>query len=253
MKLQDKVAMVTGAGSGIGQATAVLFAEEGAKVAVVDLREDAAKATVERIERAGGQGLAIRADVSKAADVQAAVNTTLARWSRLDVLYANAGVPQHPTSVEDVDEATFDQIMNVNVKGVFLCAKYAAPVFKRQRRGVLLITGSTSGIRPRPGVQSYSASKGAVHTLAKSLALELAPFGVRVVAIAPVATETPMLATFMGKKEVDEEGMTRYRGTVPLGRLNKPEDLARAALFLASEDAAMITGSTVEVDGGRCI
>jgi len=253
MKLQDRVAMVTGAGSGIGQATAVLFAEEGARVAVVDLREDAAKATVERIERAGGQGLSIRADVSKAADVQAAVNTTLARWNRLDVLYANAGVPQHPTSVEDVDEATFDQIMSVNVKGVFLCAKYAAPVFKRQGRGVLLITGSTSGIRPRPGVQSYSASKGAVHTLAKSLALELAPFGVRVIAIAPVATETPMLATFMGKKEVDEEGMTRYRGTVPLGRLNKPEDLARAALFLASDDAAMITGSTVEVDGGRCI
>src|SRR5262249_30712613 len=119
MKLTDKVAMVTGAGSGIGQATAVLFATEGAKVAVVDLREDAAKATVERIERAGGQGLAIRADVSRAADVQAAVNGTLARWSRLDVLYANAGVPQHPTSVEDVDEAIFDQIMNVNVKGVF--------------------------------------------------------------------------------------------------------------------------------------
>lgn len=253
MKLTDRVAMVTGAGSGIGQATAVLFAEEGAKVAVVDLREDAAKATVERIERAGGQGLAIRADVSKAADVQAAVSLTLARWGRLDVLYANAGVPQRPTSVEDVDEATFDQIMAVNVKGVFLCAKYAAPVFKRQRSGVLLITGSTSGIRPRPGVQSYSASKGAVHTLAKSLALELAPFGARVVAIAPVATETPMLATFMGKTEVDEEGLTRYRGTVPLGRLNRPEDLARAALFLASDDAAMITGSTVEVDGGRCI
>jgi 3-oxoacyl-[acyl-carrier protein] reductase len=253
MKLKDKVALVTGAGSGIGQATAVLFAEEGARVAVVDLREDAAKGTVERIERAGGQGLAIRADVAKAADVQVAVNQTLARWGRLDVFYANAGVPQRPTAVEDVDEATFDQIMSVNVKGVFLGAKCAAPVFKRQRSGVFLITGSTSGIRPRPGVQSYSASKGAVHALAKSLALEWAPFGARVVAIAPVATETPMLATFMGKTQVDEEGMTRYRATVPLGRLNRPEDLARAALFLASDDAAMITGSTVEVDGGRCI
>ena len=253
MKLKDKVALVTGAGSGIGQATAVLFALEGAKVAVVDVREDAAKGTTEQIERAGGHALAIRADVAKAADIQAAVNQTLARWGRLDVFYANAGVPQRPTSVEEVDEATFDQIMAVNVKGVFLGAKYAAPVFKRQRSGVLLITGSTSAIRPRPGVQCYSASKGAVHTLAKSLALELAPFGARVVAIAPVATETPMLATFMGKQEVDEEGMTRYRSTVPLGRLNRPEDLARAALFLASDDAAMITGSTVEVDGGRCI
>jgi 3-oxoacyl-[acyl-carrier protein] reductase len=253
MKLKDRVALVTGAGSGIGQATAALFAQEGAKVAVVDLREDAAKATVEQIERAGGQALGIRADVSKGADVEAAVNQTVARWGRLDIVYANAGVPQRPTSVEEVDEATFDRIMAVNVKGVFLCAKYAAGPFKRQRSGVLLITGSTSGIRPRPGVQSYSASKGAVHALAKSLALELAPFGARVVAIAPVATETPMLATFMGKTQVDEEGLTRYRATVPLGRLNRPEDLARAALFLASDDAAMITGSTVEVDGGRCI
>lgn len=253
MKLKDKVALVTGAGSGIGQATALLFAHEGAKVAVVDLREDAAKATAEQIEKEGGQALAVRADVSRAADNEAAVNQAVARWGRLDIFYANAGVPQGPTRVDEVDEATFDRIMAVNVKGVFLGAKYAAVVFKRQRSGVLLITGSTSAIRPRPGVQCYSASKGAVHALAKSLALELAPFGVRVIAIAPVATETPMLATFMGKKEVDDEGMTRYRGTIPLGRLNRPEDIARAALFLASDDAAMVTGSTFEVDGGRCI
>jgi 3-oxoacyl-[acyl-carrier protein] reductase len=253
MKLKDRVAIVTGGGSGIGRATALLFAQEGARVAVVDLREDAAKETAEQIERAGGQALAVRADVSKAADNQGAVSQTLARWGRLDIFYANAGVPQLPTSVEDVDEATFDRIIAANVKGVFLGAKSVVPVFKKQRSGVFLITGSTSGIRPRPGVQCYSASKGAVHTLAKSLALELAPFGIRVVAIAPVATETPMLPTFMGKKEVDEEGLTRYRASVPLGRLNQPEDLARAALFLASDDAAMITGSTVEVDGGRCI
>lgn len=253
MKLKDRVAIVTGGGSGIGRATALLFAQEGARVAVVDLREDAAKATAEQIERAGGQALAVKADVSKAADNQAAVSQTLARWGRLDIFYANAGVPQFPTSIENVDEATFDRIIAANVKGVFLGAKCAVPVFKKQRSGVFLITGSTSGIRPRPGVQCYSASKGAVHTLAKSLALELAPFGIRVVAIAPVATETPMLPTFMGKKEVDEEGLTRYRASVPLGRLNQPEDLARAALFLASDDAAMITGSTVEVDGGRCI
>jgi 3-oxoacyl-[acyl-carrier protein] reductase len=253
MKLKDKVALITGAGSGIGQATALLFAREGARVAVVDVREEAAKATAQEIERAGGQALALRADVSRAADNQAAVEQTVARWGRLDIFYANAGVPERPTPVEDVDEATFDRIMAVNVKGPFLGVKYAAPIMKRQRSGVILFTGSTSAVRPRPGVQCYSASKGAVHVMAKSLALELAPFGIRVVTIAPVATETPMLPAFMGKDKVDDEGMARYRATVPLGRLNQPEDLARAALFLASDDAAMITGTALEVDGGRCI
>ena len=253
MKLMDRIAVVTGAGSGIGRASALMFAREGARVAVVDLEEVTAKATAEEIERAGGQALAIRADVSKAADNEALIGQTLARWGRLDVFFANAGVPQFPTPIEDVEEATFDRIMSVNVKGVFLGAKYALRVMKRQKSGVFLVTASTSAIRPRPGVQSYSASKGAVVTLVKSLALESAPFGVRVVAIAPVATETPMLATFMGKTAVDEEGMTRYRATVPLGRLNTPDDLARVAVFLASDDAAMITGTCVEVDGGRCI
>jgi 3-oxoacyl-[acyl-carrier protein] reductase len=253
MKLKDRVALVTGAGSGIGQASALLFAREGAKVAVVDVREEAAKQTAQRIEGAGGEALVIRADVARAADNQLAVEQTLARWGRLDIFYANAGVPQWPTAVESVDEAVFDQIMAVNVKGVFLGIKHVAPIMKKQRSGVILITGSTSGIRPRPGVQCYSASKGAVHALGKSLGLELAPFGIRVVSIAPVATETPMLPTFMGKQAVDEEGMTRYRGTIPLGRLNRPEDIAQAAVFLASDDAAMITGATVPVDGGRCI
>lgn len=253
MKLMDRIAVVTGAGSGIGRATASMFAREGARVAVVDLEEATAKATAEEIERAGGQALAIRADVSKAADNEAVVGQTVARWGRLDVFFANAGVPQFPTPIEDVEEATFDRIMSVNVKGVFLGAKYALRVMKHQKSGVFLATASTSAIRPRPGVQSYSASKGAVVTLVKSLALESAPFGVRVVAIAPVATETPMLATFMGKTAVDEEGMTRYRATVPLGRLNTPDDLAKAAVFLASDEAAMITGTCIEVDGGRCI
>lgn len=253
MKLDGRIALVTGAGSGIGRASALLFAREGARVAVVDLREDAAKETVQAIEQAGGQALALRADVSRAADNEAAVAAAVARWGRLDVFFANAGVPQWPTPVEEVDEATFDRIMAVNVKGVFLGAKYAAPVMKRQKAGVFLVTASTSAIRPRPRVQCYTASKGAVIAMVKSLALELAPFGVRALAVAPVATETPMLPTFMGKQAVDEEGRARYIATIPLGRLNTPDDLAKAALFLVSDDARMMTGTCVEVDGGRCV
>jgi 3-oxoacyl-[acyl-carrier protein] reductase len=253
MRLEGRVAVVTGAGSGIGRATALLFAREGARVGVVDVRDEAAKETVREIEAAGGDALAIRADVSVGADNEAAVRETLQRWGRFDVFFANAGVPQWPTSVEDVDEATFDRIMAVNVKGVFLGVKAVVPVMKRERRGVILVTASTSAIRPRPRVQSYTASKGAVIAMVKSLALELAPSGIRVVAIAPVATDTPMLPTFMGRPAVDDEGRARYVATIPLGRLNTPDDIARTALFLASDDAAMLTGTCVEVDGGRCV
>jgi 3-oxoacyl-[acyl-carrier protein] reductase len=253
MRLKDRVAIVTGGASGIGAASAVAMAREGARVLVVDLNEPAAKAVVEQIEKAGGQAAAARADVTRAADNQSIVEQATSRWGRLDVFFANAGVPQWKTDLEDVEETVFDQIFAVNVKGVWLGARSALPVMKRARRGVFLITASTSAIRPRPGGQTYAASKGAVITLAKAMALEMAPHGVRVVAIAPVATHTPMLPTFMNKREVDEEGLRQYVATVPLGRLNQPEDLAATAVFLASDDAAMITGSCVEVDGGRCI
>ncbi len=253
MRLKDRVAIVTGGASGIGAATAVMMAGEGARVVVADVNEAAAKGVVERIERSGGQAIAMPVDVTRAADNQTLVERAMTSWGRLDVFYANAGVPQWKTDVEAVDEQVFDRIFAVNVKGVWLGAKYALPVMKRQRRGVFLITSSTSAIRPRPGGQTYAASKGAVSVLAKALALEAAPHGVRVVAIAPVATHTPMLPTFMNKRAVDEEGLARYVATVPLGRLNQPEDIARAAVFLASDDASMVTGTTFEVDGGRCI
>ncbi|PYN08692.1 MAG: short chain dehydrogenase [Candidatus Rokuibacteriota bacterium] len=253
MRLKDKVAIITGAGSGIGAATAVAMAAEGARVVVADVNEAGAKTTVQKIEGAGGHAVAMTADVTRAADNQALVERAVAAWGRLDIYFANAGVPQWKTDVEEVDEKTFDTIFDVNVKGVYLGAKYALPVMKRARRGVFLITASTAALRPRPGGQIYAASKGAVVTLAKALALEVAPHGVRVVAICPVATHTPMLPTFMGKQQVDDEGLKRYEATVPLGRLNQPDDIAHAAIFLASDDAAMITGSTLEVDGGRCI
>ena len=253
MKLADRVVVVTGAGSGIGAASAVAMAAAGARLVVADINEAAAKATVEVIERGGGQALALHADVTRAADNQAMVERAVATFGRLDVFFANAGVPQWKTDIEEVDEATFDRIFGVNVKGVWLGARYALPVMKGQRRGVFLATASTAAIRPRPGGQTYAASKGAVVTLVKALALEAASYGVRVVAIAPVATHTPMLPTFMNKREVDAEGLARYVATVPLGRLNQPEDIAGAAVFLASDEAAMITGTCLEVDGGRCI
>ncbi len=253
MRLTDRVAIVTGAGSGIGAATALAMAAEGARVLVVDLNEAGVTKTVAQIEKAGGLAAGARADVARAADNQSVVEQAVARWGRLDAFYANAGVPQWKADIEDVEEKVFDQIFAVNVKGVWLGAKYALPVMKKQRRGVYLITASTSAIRPRPGGQTYAASKGAVVTLTKALALEAAPHGVRVVAIAPVATHTPMLPTFMNKVEVDEEGLKAYIATVPMGRLNEPKDIAATAVFLASDDAAMITGTCIEVDGGRCI
>jgi len=252
MKLEGRVAVVTGGGSGIGAAAALAFAREGARVVVTDVNEAGAKVVLEQIEKAGGQGLALRADVTQAADTQAIVERATATWGRLDLYFANAGVSQWKNYVEEVAEETFDRIFAVNVKGVWLGAKYALPVMKRQRRGVFIVNASTAAIRPRPGSQTYAASKGAVVTLTKALALEAAPHGVRVVAIAPVATHTPMLSPFMNEA-VNEEALARYIDTIPLGRLNEPEDVAATVVFLASDDAAMITGTCVEIDGGRCI
>ena len=253
MKLDERVAVVTGGGSGIGAAAALAFAREGARVLVGDLDEASAAATAERIEKEGGQALALRTDVTQAADNQALVERALATWGRLDVFFANAGISQGKTYVEEVEEAIFDRIFAVNVKGVWLAAKYALPIMKRQRRGVFIVNASTAALRPRPGSQTYAASKGAVVTLTKALALEAAPHGVRVVALAPVATHTPMITNFMDKHEIDEAALARYVDTIPLGRLNQPDDVASAVVFLASDDAAMITGSCLEVDGGRCI
>jgi 3-oxoacyl-[acyl-carrier protein] reductase len=242
------VVVVTGAASGIGAASALAMAREGARVVVADLDEVGAQRTVAAIEKEGGHAFAVATDVSRATDNDTLVHRAVATWGRLDVFFANAGAPQAQGSIANVDEATIDQVLAVNVKGVLLGARAALPIMKKARRGVFLITASTAAIRPRGG-HVYAASKGAVVTLTGSLALEAAPHGVRVVAIAPVATETPMLAQF----GVTAELMPRTIATVPLGRLNQPEDLARVAVFLASDEAAMITGSCIPVDGGRCI
>jgi len=248
MSLSDASVAVTGAGSGMGRATARLFAEHGARVAVVDVDGETAAETADLIAEDGGTAIAVEADVSDATAVERFVEETVDAFGGLDVLHNNAGIPQRSTPVEDVTEATWDRVQDVNLKSAFLGAKYAVPHLK-ESEGVILNTASTAGIRPRTGLSAYAASKGGMITLTKQLAFELAEDGVRVNAICPVATDTDMLPAFAGG-DLSVEGMA---DTVPLGRLAEPEDVAEAAVFLAGDGASMITGTALEVDGGRDI
>jgi 3-oxoacyl-[acyl-carrier protein] reductase len=246
MRLKDKAALVTGAGSGFGKAIAETFAREGARVAVVDIAERAAKETAAAI---GKGAIALRCDVSKKAAVDAAVKETVEAFGALDILVNNAGVSHVNKPLMEIGEDEFDRVFAVNVKGVFLFTQAAVPLIRR-RKGVIINIGSTAGLRPRPGLSCYNATKGAVHVFSKTLAVELAP-EIRVCTIAPVAGDTPLLATFMGGDTA--ELRAKFVATVPLGRLSTPQDVANAALFLASDEAAFLTGNVVEVDGGRCV
>jgi 3-oxoacyl-[acyl-carrier protein] reductase len=249
MSLGTKTAAITGAGSGMGRATARLFAERGADVAVIDIDGEAAEETVSLIGEDGGSAIAVTADSSEAADVEAFVDRTASAFGGIDVLHNNAGIPQESTPVEDVTEATWDRIQAVNLKSTFLGAKYAVPRMRADGGGVILNTASTAGIRPRTGLSAYCASKGGVITLTKQLAHELAEDEIRVNAICPVATDTDMLPEFAAG-DLTVESM---RDTIPLGRLAEATDIAHAAAFLASDEASMITGTALEVDGGRDI
>jgi len=248
MRLEDKVAIVTGAGSGFGKAIAETFAREGAKVAAIDINESAARETATKI---GGAALAIRCDVSRKADVDAAVQASLAAFGTIDILVNNAGTTHRNRPMLEVEEAEFDRIFAVNVKSIFLFAHAAVPAFRRKGRGVILNIGSTAGLRPRPGLAWYNASKGAVNLLSKSMAVELAPDKIRVCALAPVAGDTALLPTFLGTDS--PEMRAKFIATIPLGRLSTPQDIANAALFLASDEAEFLTGVVLEVDGGRCV
>lgn len=248
MRLNGKAALVTGAASGFGKGIAATFAREGARVAVLDLNLAAAEATAAEI---GNGAIGVAADVSRWDEVEAAAKTVLASFGRLDILVNNAGVSHRNQPMLDVSEAEFDKVFAVNVKSIYLTAKAFVPQFRAQGGGAILNIGSTAGIRPRPGLAWYNASKGAVNLLSKSMAVELAPEGIRVNALAPVAGETPLLATFMG--EDTPEKRAAFRASIPLGRLSTPQDIANAALFLCSDEASMITGSVLEVDGGRCV
>ncbi len=247
MRLDNKIALVTGAGSGIGQCIAETYAREGARVALSDIDFDAVKAAARAI---GNNAIALRCDVAKKAEFEAAIADTLSAFGHLDILVNNAGTTHVSKPMLDITEDEYDRTFAVNVKGVFFGCQAVVPVFRKQGGGVIINIGSTAGLRPRPGLSAYNATKGAVHTLTKSLAAELGGDHIRVCAIAPVATETLLLPSFLGPAPGMRE---KFISTVPLGRFAQVQDIANAALFLASPEAEFLTGNIVEVDGGRCI
>jgi 3-oxoacyl-[acyl-carrier protein] reductase len=251
MRLENRIAIVTGAGSGFGAGIATRFATEGARVVVNDLRRDAAERTVDAIARQGGRAVACVGDVSSDGDVARLVATAIDAFGGLDVVVNNAGTTHRNQPMLDVPEAMFDRIYQVNVKSLYLTAKHAVPHFRRQKRGAFVTIASTAGVRPRPGLTWYNGSKGAAIVTSRSMAAELAPDNIRVNVINPVAGETGMLADFMG--DDTPQRRAQFIATIPLGRLSQPSDIATAAVFLASDESAFITGACLEVDGGRCI
>jgi 3-oxoacyl-[acyl-carrier protein] reductase len=249
MRLQGKVAIVTGAGGGFGEGIARRFVAEGASVALVDLRGDAAEAVAQSL---GGKAISLQADVGDAADVARVVKETTERLGVPDILVNNAGTTHRNKPILEVTEEEFDRLFRVNVKSIYLFVREIAPVMREHGGGVILNVGSTAGIRPRPGLTWYNATKGAVNLVSKSLGVELAPWKIRVNCISPVMGETGLLENFMGVPDTPEN-RARFVATIPLGRLSRPSDIANAALFLASDEAAFITGVDFPVDGGRTV
>ncbi len=248
MRLEGKVALVTGAGSGFGEGMARRFAAEGARVMVADIDDAAGERVAGSI---GDAARFIHADVSRDGDVAAMVGAARDAFGRLDILVNNAGHTHRNGPMLDVPEEEFDRIFAVNVKSLYLGAKHAVPVFRGQGGGMILNIASTAAVRPRSGLVWYSGSKGAVLTLTRAMAAELAGDGIRVCALNPVAGETGMLHLFMG--EDTPEKRAQFISGIPLGRFSTPRDIASAALFLCSDEAEFLTGVCLEVDGGRCI
>ncbi|MCR8549355.1 SDR family oxidoreductase [Salipiger sp. P9] len=246
MRLQGKCAIVTGAGSGFGEGIAMRFAAEGARVMLADINMEGA----ERVAAACG-GIAQQVDVADGASVAEMVDRALSEMGQIDILVNNAGITHLPAPMEEVSEADFDRVFAVNCKSVYLTAKALVGHMKARGSGTILNIASTAGVSPRPRLNWYNASKGWMNTATKAMAVELAPAGVRVNALNPVAGDTPLLASFMG--EDTPEMRAKFLATIPLGRFSTPEDLANAALYLCSDEAAMVTGVCMEVDGGRCI
>ena len=250
MRLKDKVTIVTGAASGFGEGIARLYVAEGAKVAVADINGPGAKAVADSL---GANALAVTCDVTRRADIDALVKATMDRFGgRVDVVVNNAGWTHRNRPLLEVDEATFDKVYAINVKSIFHMIHAIVPVMRKQNSGVILNIGSTAGIRPRPGLTWYNSSKGAVNLMSKSLAAELGPDNIRVNAICPVIGVTGLLEEFMGMPDTPEN-RKKFLATIPLGRMSTPKDIARAALYLASDEADFITGVEFPVDGGRTV
>lgn len=249
MRLKGKTAIITGGASGFGAAMARRFAVEGARIAVLDIDlEGAAKITGEL----DGDHRAFACDVSKASDVEQTMSKAIDALGRVDIMVNNAGWSHRNMPMLDVDEAAFDRVFAVNVKSIFLTTHGIVPHMRAQGGGVIVNIGSTAGSRPRPGLTWYNATKGAVETMTKSMAVELAPDKIRINAIAPVISPTGLLETFMGTADTPQN-RERFMATIPLGRFCDPTDIAAAALYLASEDADFVTGIILPVDGGRCV
>jgi 3-oxoacyl-[acyl-carrier protein] reductase len=248
MRLKGKTAIITGAAQGFGLGIAETYLREGARVCVMDINTEKARETAKAL---GRRAFAMGCDVAKSASVNKAFARAIEKLGRLDILVNNAGISHRNQPMLDVGEAEFDRLYAVNVKSIYLTAMAVVPHMRQHDGGVIINIGSTAGIRPRPGLTWYNGTKGAVNLLSKSMAVELAPDKIRVCCIAPVAGETPLLATFMGEDTPEKRAM--FKASIPLGRLSTPQDIANAALFLASDDAAMVTGNVLEVDGGRCI
>ncbi|TWH34089.1 MULTISPECIES: SDR family oxidoreductase [unclassified Aminobacter] len=247
-RLKDKVAIVTGGASGFGEGIAKRFAEEGAKVVVADLNAKGAERVAEEI---GENAVWVQTDVSMKSEIDEMVAKAMDAFGRIDIMVNNAGFTHRNGDLLGVSEDTFDLINAVNMKAIYYSTLAVVPILEKQGGGSIISTASTAGLRPRPGLTWYNASKGWVITATKSMAVELAPKNIRVNCLCPVAGETGMLAQFMGADT--PELREKFRSSIPLGRLSTPLDIANAALWLASEEAAFITGVALEVDGGRCI
>ena len=248
MRLENKTAVVTGAAAGLGKAIVEKFLEEGSKVIIVDINEDAG---CELSENLGPRTLAVSADVGDANSIENLKKSITESFKTVDIVVNNAGVTHLPTPLDEVTEEDFDRVFRVNCKSVYLMAKAFVPNMKSQGSGSILNIASTAGVSPRPNLNWYNSSKGWMNTATRTMAVELAPFGVRVNAVNPVASETPLLASFMG--EDTPEMRQKFLSTIPLGRFAQPEDIANAACYLSSDEASMVTGVCMQVDGGRCI
>ena len=248
MRMNNKVAIITGGASGFGEGIVRKFVAEGARVVIVDLNIDAANKLANEL---GENTIAVQADVSLTGEIKKVTDTTIATFNQIDVLVNNAGVTHMPAPMETVTEDDFDRVFSVNAKSVFLTALHIIPIMKKQRHGVILNVASTGGVSPRPNLTWYNASKGWMITATKGMAVELAPSNIRVNAINPVAGETPLLKSFMG--EDTPEMRAKFLSTIPIGRFSTPEDMGNAACYLCSDEASMVTGVCMEVDGGRCI